>query len=122
MTKLAAGLPDPEKNGLSMIARALVDRPHHVHVVIALIDCKKTMLDHDSGSLEPTARIRRIEVVRPEDHQAAEHVMRHALEERTGQDELPFDVAEEIREAFAGVDPRTGELLDTSRIERDDEQ
>lgn len=115
MTRLAASLPKGESNGLNAIARALVDVPEHVHVVIALVDCKKFTTDADTGDVEPTARIRRIEAVLAEDHKIAETMLRRALEKRTGKTVLPFDLEEDLRSAFGGVDPNTGE------VHRDDE-
>ena len=60
MTKIASGLPKGDGNGLNALARALIDSPQDIHVVVALIDCKKTTTDNDTGEVEPTARIRRI--------------------------------------------------------------
>ena len=111
MTKLGAGLPKGEANGLGALARVLIDTPEHVHVVIALVDCKKISTDVDSGDVEPTARIRRIEAVLPEDHKHAEKMLRRSLEKRTGKVVLPFDLEEDLRAAFGGIDPSTGEVF-----------
>ena len=111
MTKLASGLPKGEANGLDALARKLIDCPEDVHVVVMLIDCKKITTDIDDGAIEPTARIRRIEVVRPEDHEVAEKMLRRALEQRTGKTVLPFDLEEDLRAAFGGIDPNTGEMF-----------
>ena len=111
MTKLASALPKGEANGLAALARALIDEPAHVHVVVMMVDCKKISTDVDTGDVEPTARIRRIEVVRPQDHAFAEKMLRRALEERTGRTVLPFDLEEDLRSAFGGVDPKTGEMF-----------
>lgn len=111
MTRLASGLPKGEGNGLGAIARALIDEPHRIHVVVALVDCKKITTDNDSGEVEPTARIRRIEVIEDQDHDLAAKMLRRALERRTGQTVLPFDLEEDLRATFGRVDPDTGEIL-----------
>lgn len=105
MTKLAANLPGGESNGIGALARELIDNPTQVHVVIALVDCKKTTVDNDSGDIEPTARIRRIEVVTDDDKARAYIMLRRALEKRTGKAVLPFDLEEDLRTAFGDVLP-----------------
>lgn len=110
MTKLNAALPKGEANGLVVIQQALLMCPEDVHVVIALVDCKATTTNHDTGDVVPTARIRRIEVVQQGDLRTAQTLMRRALEERTGKVVLPFDLEEDLRAAFR-VDPQTGEIL-----------
>jgi len=113
MTKLAGNLPKGEGNGLGALARKLIDSPHDVHVVIALVDCKKVTTDNDSGEIEPTVRIRRIEVVSDQDKRHANAMLRRSLETRTGKTVLPFDLEEDLRSAFGGrIDPDTGEIVD----------
>lgn len=112
MTKLASGLPKGDGNGLDALARELVDAPHNVQVVVALIDCKKITTDNDDGTIEPTARIRRIEAITESDKELAAKMLRRALEKRTGKTVLPFDLEEDMRAAFGNFDPKTGEILD----------
>ena len=113
MTKLTASLPKGDGNGLDALARQLIDTPHDVHVVIALVDCKKITTDNDDGTVEPTARIRRIEAISEEDREVAARMLRRALERRTGKTVLPFDLEEDMRAAFGNVDPHTGEIFDS---------
>jgi hypothetical protein len=103
MTKLASTLPGGDGNGLNAIARKLIDNPHDVHVVIALVDCKKVTTDNDSGEIVPTAE--------EADRDIAAKMMRRALEKRTGKTVLPFDLEEDLRAAFGRIDPDTGEIL-----------
>lgn len=111
MTKLSSALPEGDANGLTAIARALVDEPLRVHAVIALVDCKKTTTDNDTGATEPTARVRRVEVVAsPSDLDVIGKVMRRAMEGRTGQTVLPMDLEDELESVFRLVDPETGEM------------
>ena len=112
MTRLASGLPKGDGNGLDSLARQLVDEPANVHVVVALIDCKRITTDIDTGDVEPTARVRRIEVISDEDKDLAAKMLRRSLEKRTGKTVLPFDLEEDIRAAFGNFDPKTGEVLD----------
>lgn len=111
MTKLSSELPGGDANGLTAIARHLLDNPADVHVVIGLVDCKRTTEDHDNGERVPTARVRRIEVVNAGDLDVAQQIMRRAVEERTGQTVLPIDLEDELRDAFGRIDPATGEIL-----------
>jgi ribosome maturation protein Sdo1 len=110
MTKLASALPKGESNGLEALARELIDSPSSVHVVVALVDCKRVTTDMDSGDIEATARIRRIEWIKADKDQVA-LILRRAMEERTGKTVLPFDLEEDMRAAFQGIDPHTGEIL-----------
>jgi hypothetical protein len=111
MTNLASSLPKGDGNGLTAIANDLVASPHDVHVVVALVDCKKTTVDNDTGEVVPTARIRRIEPITEADRDLAAKMLRRALEKRTGKTVLPFDLEEDMRAAFGNVDPDTGEIL-----------
>lgn len=110
MTKLGSGLPKGEANGLDSIARKLIDEPHAVHLAVVILDCKKVTTDHDSGDVEPTARIRRVEVIEADDVPLAAKMLRRAMERRTGQTVLPFDLEEDMRAVLEGVDPETGEI------------
>jgi hypothetical protein len=90
--KLSGKLPPGAGNGLFTIAQDLVDRPRDRHWVVALIDCKSTTTENDTGEVVPTARIRRIEVVAPDDrNRAAELAMRATERRSTGIDPLPFN-------------------------------
>lgn len=111
MTRLASGLPKGDANGLTALARPLIDTPEMVHVAIVLLDCKKIATEIDTGDVEATARILRLEAVLPQDHKVAEKLMRRSLEKRTGKVMLPFELEEQLRNAFGSVDPGTGEVL-----------
>ena len=114
MTKIASTLPGGDANGLIAIARDLIDSPHEIHVVVALVDCTRSTTDNDSGEVVPPARIRRVEVVADQDKGLANKMLRRSLEQRTGKTVLPFDLEEDLRAAFGGVDPDTGEILGDS--------
>jgi hypothetical protein len=109
--KIAAKLPSGEADGLSHIAPQLIRDPHAFRVILAIIDCKTTTVDNDEGSVVPTARIRRVEVVLDADLPAAEQLMRRALENRSGRTVLPLDLEDDVAIAFRHVDPATGEKL-----------
>lgn len=111
--KLASALPGGDSNGLSPLVRDLIDNPHDMHVVVALVDCKQVTTDNDSGDVVPTARVRRIEAIRnPADGARITQLLRRAYEDRTGQTVLPLDLEDELQEVIdrLGVDPKTGEL------------
>lgn len=116
MSKMSAGLPKGDENGLGVIARQLIEDPHRVHAVICLIDCKRTTTDNDTGSTEPTARIRRIEVVPVDQLDVAERMIRRALETRTGATTLDIELEDEdeITAIFQSlrINPSTGEIPD----------
>lgn len=111
MTKLGSGLPKGEANGLNALAAALVDQPELVHVVIALIDVKSVKTDTDTGDVEPTVRIRRIEAVARQDRRLAQQMMRRQFEERTGKTVLPYELEQAMISAFGNIDPATGEII-----------
>lgn len=111
MTKLAGNLPKGESNGLDAIARALLDSPQNVQVIVVLADCSKITTDVDTGDMEPTARIRRIEAIEGADREVAAKLLRRRFEQRTGKAVLPFDLEEDLRSVFTNVDPETGEAL-----------
>lgn len=111
MTRISGSLPRGDGNGLDAIAHLLIDEPHRIHVLVALVDCTKLTTDTDSGEVEPTARIRRIEAIGGEDKDLAAKMLRRALERRTGKTVLPFDLEEDLRAAFGNIDPQTGEVL-----------
>ncbi|NNG20290.1 hypothetical protein HJ590_12045 [Naumannella sp. ID2617S] len=106
MTKLAGTLPKGEANGLEALSAALVATPDQVHVVVALVDCRKITTDTDSGDVEPTARVRRIEAITDKDDRGI------VLEHRTGKAVLPFELEEDLRRLMGAIDPHTGEVLD----------
>jgi hypothetical protein len=113
--KLASALPKGANDGLSPIADALVDQPHRVRVVLALVDCSKITTDADTGDVIPTARIRRIEaIVDPADGARLVRLLQRQYERRTGATVLPLDLEEDLASAFdtLDVDPRTGEIRD----------
>jgi hypothetical protein len=73
------------------------------HVVLAVVDCKKITTDMDTGEVEPTARILRIEAVRRDDYDQAARLLRRSLEDRHGSTVLPFDTEQDLEDLFAGM-------------------
>lgn len=101
---LAASLPKGEGNGLGAITRELLDDPHHVHVVVALVDCKSTKVDHETGDRKPTIRVKRIEVLAGDDLETARELLERAYNQRSGSETLPFELQEDLNAAFGGDD------------------
>lgn len=97
---VAGKLPDGSANGLTTIRADLIRHPMECHVVIGIVDCSKITTKPDTGEIIPTARLRRIEVITGADLAAAERLMQRALDSRLGQDQLPFDLEQDLRSAF----------------------
>ena len=97
MTKLASALPkDNDLNGLNALSRHLVDQPERSHIIVAVIDCSKIETIIDTGDVEPTVRILRVEAVNDASSKDAEAMLAAALEKRTGRtvlDGLDFSSA-----------------------------
>jgi hypothetical protein len=102
--KLAAALPKGEGNGLAPILAALLNDPHRVHVVVALVDCKSTQIEHETGDRRPTMRVKRIEAITGDDLKLARRLLERAYEERLGAATLPFELEEDVRSAFPDDD------------------
>lgn len=102
-------LPKGDANGVGVITRALIEEPHRFHVLLCLVDCSKVTTDQDSGDSIPQARIRRAEVVAPQDVKTAEQLIRRALERRSGTTVLPLEIEDEITNLFAQVNEDAGE-------------
>jgi hypothetical protein len=110
--KLASSTPDGENNGLLALWEKLVTTPQDLHVVVALVDCKRTTTDNDTGEIVPTARIRRIEPISDgDDGKRLIRLLRRAFEQRTGKAVLPLGLEDDLRAVFGeDVDPDTGEI------------
>jgi DNA segregation ATPase FtsK/SpoIIIE-like protein len=120
MTKLASKLPEGG-HGLSTISHRLVSQPHEKHVVIGVVDCSQVTTDHDNGSVEPTARVRRLEVVADAgDLETAETLLRRALDVRLGSTVLPLAIEDDISAAFVDaigrLDPDEGLVDDDGEV------
>lgn len=101
---IGGALPVGDADGLSAIASALIAEPARRRVIISIIDVQKVTTSTDDGTKRATVRMRRAEVVLPQDLPAAEKLMRRALEQRTGQTTLPLDLEDEISDVFSGLD------------------
>lgn len=110
--KLLSKLPKIE--GLSMLSDAMTNQPSIPRVLLLVVDTQKLTTNLDDGSIEPTARILKIEPVARVDIPEAEKLLRRAVESRTGQATLPLDLEDEITVLFEGmrVDTTTGEIID----------
>lgn len=109
--KLSPALPDGDRNAIGPAVSGLVNTPHQTHVAIIVFDCKRLTTDMDTGDVVPTARIRRLEVVDPEDYLRTEIVMRRAIERRMGASTLP-GLDDELAEVFHPADVTGLRLVD----------
>lgn len=122
MPRLQSGLPKGDANGLSAIARHLIDAPLDRHLVLAVVDCSKITTDTATGEQEATVRVLRIERVHPDDVTEAERLVRRALEYRHGDEVLPIDIERDLEEWFGKgfeLDPETGALTEVTDDEDD---
>ena len=92
--KLAGGLPkDYDRNGMDRLHGHLVKNPERRHVVVMVVDCARTTIDH-AGEEEytPTAGILFIEPLTDRDDRAEVlEALARARAERTGDGILDFD-------------------------------
>jgi hypothetical protein len=102
--KTNAMLPRGEGNGLADIATDLIKEPKRYRAVIGIVDCRRVSTDSDTGEQTATVRFRRVEPLLASDLPAAEQLIRRALESRSGLEQLPLDLEDEIHQAFAGLD------------------
>ncbi len=107
--KFAGKLPE----GLTVVSRVLIEKPAEMHVAVCLFNTGKTVVNYDSGETEPVAHIRHAEVILdPEDRALIERIFLRAQSRRGGQQVLPMDLEDDVREAFRGlsIDLATGEV------------
>jgi hypothetical protein len=102
--KTNAILPKGEGNGLNEVATDLIKDPSRYRAVIGIVDCRRVTIDSDTGDQAATVRFRRVEVLLSGDLAEAERLLRRALESRSGQEQLPLELEDEISQAFAGLD------------------
>ncbi len=84
-----------ERNGLATIGKTLVDDPEHRHMVIAIIDCASTRVDHSPAgpAFTPTAGILYIEPLHdPGDITTIQEIFARVRAERMGEDTLDFNL------------------------------
>jgi len=110
--KLAGALPkEYDRNGMDRLHAQLVGNPERRHVVVIVVDCARTTIDHDGGEelYTPTAGVLFAEPITDRDDRTEilEAMARHRAE-RTGDATLDFD--------FGVEDP----LAETIRKMQDD--
>jgi hypothetical protein len=64
------------------------------------VDAKRGNVDYDTNAEEITVRFRRVEVVLRGDLDAAQQLIRRALEFRTDQPTLPLELEDELEATF----------------------
>jgi hypothetical protein len=101
--KGTALLPKGEANGLAAIADVLIKTPLQLRAALIVFDCKRGNQDYDLDDTVVTVRVRRVEMLLPKDLEQAEVMLRRALEFRSGQTTLEFDLEDQIRKAFEAM-------------------
>lgn len=91
--KLTSRLPDEDRSGLNLLHGDLVRHPERRHLVIAVIDCAKTTIDHEREDMfTPTAGVLFIEpVLSIEDKDIVLEVMQALRAQRVSDGVLDFD-------------------------------
>lgn len=104
--KLAASLPKGDANGLGAIASELVADPQQIRVALVLLDVGELATATDDGTVTAKVRIKRIETIRNnEDAFVLRKLLQREFERRTGQTVLPFDLQQDVEDAFEGFTP-----------------
>ena len=118
MTKLASALPDG--HGLEAVRRQLLEEPKHKHVGVVIVDCAKVTIDYEKGGKEPTAAIRTIEIVHPDDLDLTRKILARGRDRRLGATVLPLDIEDDIAGAFTGRSEDIGTDLanDTAHLDK----
>ena len=93
-------LPKGEANGLAAIADELTKSPRQLRAALIVFDCKRGTEDYDLDDKVVTVRVKRVELLLPQDLDHAEKMIRRALEFRSGQTTLELELEDEIRKAF----------------------
>lgn len=65
--KLSGSLPEIDRNGLDVLHGDLVRHPDRRHLIVAVIDCATTSINHQNGKITPTAGIVFVEPIRDRD-------------------------------------------------------
>lgn len=101
--KGTALMPKGDGDGFTPIADALEKEPRRLRAAIIIFDAKRGTTDYDVDETALTVRIRRGELLLPQDLGEAERLLRRALEFRSGQTTLELELEDEIRQAFEGM-------------------
>lgn len=115
--KLAAKLPDIDRNGLDQLQGALVRRPEDRHLIVAVVDCGRITTEIVDGEQipTPTARVQFVEPVRDRDDiNTILEVIGRTRAQRVDDATLDFDfgVADPLKAAAADL-LRTGRSVVT---------
>lgn len=107
--KLSSKLPDADRSGLDVLQGELVRHPESRHLVVAVIDCARTTVDHgDNGdTYTPTAGVLFIEpVLDAEDVATVVEILGRIRAERVDGGTLDFDFG--VGDPLAESGSRTG--------------
>ena len=99
--KLSGSLPkDYESNGLYQISRDLVKQPNRRHLLLMVVDCVRTTIEHGGADEStPTMGVLYVEpILDSEDLDTILEIFSRTRADRTGEGTLDFDFG-------VGVDP-----------------
>lgn len=107
--KLSGSLPkEHDRNGMERLHAQLVKHPERRHVVVMVVDCMRTNVDHggDGDRFTPTAGVLFIEpITDEEDVETVVDIMGRVRAERTDDATLDFDFG-------VGADPMAKAAFD----------
>lgn len=112
MAKLSSSLP--KGNGLGVAVRRLADGDPVVALVV--LRRQKRVTDYEKDETELYLKISEVEAVHPDDLYLAKRLMGRALEARTGQPTLPYDLERALEGVFDGIDLDYPEMSPGERV------
>lgn len=106
--RLGHRLPDRDQKSVEAIEGHLLENPRKPVVCLTVLDGSRVTTDIISDKQEVFARIRMLVPLAGEDLDEVEGLVRRAIQEREGQQELPLDIHDEIDLVFDDVFGRNG--------------
>lgn len=129
--KLTAKLPEGDANGFGDpdVVGRIFDDPTQLRVGIVIFNAPKFGGDDDTGTINRSVQIHRIEVILDDtrgDATALQRLLMRAYERRTGSTTLESSLEDDVRKAFEGlniIDLEAEEVLGSPRRDdRDDDE
>lgn len=84
--------------------------PHGRHIIVGVVTCREVRRDIDTDDETPIGRIIGLEIIAPEDVEAARALMQRAVSARTDEPTLPLDMQDAISALLDPASPIPGEL------------
>lgn len=101
--KGTALMPKGDKDGFTPIADDLEKDPLKLRAALIIFNARRGTTEYATTDTALTIEIVRGELLLPQDLDQAEVMLRRALEFRSGQTTLEFDLEDEVRRAFEAM-------------------